>query len=124
MINRYDVMWKDIKVGVLEEHLDDYGRTLRIILEKPNGLEQPYDLCIRAENNIVDNETVWWWVNDRITPKTQDGIEEKLKKMGLSEYDPWEIFKYNNGMTTDDFSWVKFHPEKDWNYHILSKYAE
>ena len=124
-MNKYNIYWKDICVGILYEEFD-IVRKLRIELnEKAFELYRPIPLIVRSVNGVVDNENTWWWINDRITPRTQEGIEEKLANMGMSEYEPWAIFQYNNGMLFDDFVWVGFDLTKTfYNWHPRAQYVD
>lgn len=58
----------------------------------------PLEFAIKG----VNIETLAIFLNDRILPKTRQHLEWALADLGLEEYDEFEIFKKNHGLTTDD----------------------
>lgn len=68
----------------------------------------PIVFRFRANGNIVEHEPLMQWIKNRVTPYNQDGIEEKLAEMGMSEYNAYMIFRDGNGLKLNDWIWVKF----------------
>lgn len=113
-LNFYDIMWKDIVIGTLREEWGDFGQELSIKLDPSKEQYYPMDFEYLHENYRFDDQGVMDWIEDRIIPRTQDGVEEVLEDLGLSEYIQWDIFVHNNGMSFEDDVWVKF--KKDYTY--------
>lgn len=109
----YDIMRKNEKVAELIYEDTKYGYTLCIHPTDYGKL--PHDLKGMIEdlstNGNLNHEQTLEWIKGRITPQTQDGVEEKLKSMGILEYDEWKIFQYSKGIDIEDYTWVKFQPE-------------
>ena len=98
-------MVKDKKVGFLEEVKGQFESTLRFILTSEDA---PWELKLRANNNIVSEEDTLWWLEERIVPRTRHNIDEIIKELGLSEYSMWHIVTGTNAMSLEDYSWINF----------------
>lgn len=118
-IKKYDLMWKDNKIGTFYEEFDR-KRSFRIeltdevlaeIIGKDIGYCHPYSkLKLRLNpEGFIDDEGVRLFISFRVMPKNRMNCDEILREMGLSEYDQFAIFKKNNGACTKDDLWVNFH---------------
>ena len=114
MVNVYNIKTMDVTIGKLIETWGNFGQELRIELDPTKEKYYPLDFKLLHNNYCFDDKEVMEWIKDRITPRTQDGIEEKLKEMGMSEYVPWDIFRYAKGMCFEDDTWVQFEPELEY----------
>lgn len=58
---------------------------------------------------------------ERIFPPERVNARELLHQMGMLEYNPWEILKFNH-MTSNDFFWMhdELKPEMFWTHHPLA----
>lgn len=111
MFNKYDYIADFIEIQT------DFGVKLRIEL-KPNLdlSEFKYsDLRVLQKGSILDDSAVRFWIDNRITPATQDGIEDKLRDWGLSEYNQLAIMHKTLGICGDDYYWIQFNPKADFD---------
>lgn len=55
----------------------------------------------------VEHEQVLRFIKDRVTPPTREGIEDILKELGMTHYDPEEFFFRTQGREMGDlFSFI------------------
>lgn len=109
---KYDLMMFNTKIG--EFQIDDtvVPRQFRIVmLEKFIGDFRLEILNVRQKDGIVDDKGVREFIKSRVVPRNRVSIDKLLKRIGLSEYDPYLIFKYNRGSCGKDDTWVKFNDE-------------
>ena len=59
-----------------------------------------------AKFHLVDVEVVW--AKKRIFPKNRMDCKEILKRMGLPDYNAWEIVKRTNACLMEDPYWLRF----------------
>lgn len=71
----------------------------------------PMLLKVLQTDGFVDWKMTRWFIENRVTPSYQDGIEDKLKEMGMEEYDAYLIFRDGNGFNEHDFVWFVFNEE-------------
>ncbi|MBR1599611.1 MAG: hypothetical protein IJ661_11965 [Lachnospiraceae bacterium] len=128
-IEKYDFMCATEKIGDFYVDHGVCGRSFKVILDtdlsNSNGF---YDkLFVLQKNNIIDDKGVRFFIEHRVMPKARMNCNELLQEMGFSEYDQYEIFRYNSGACEKDYYWVKFLPNLtfyDVNYKaeaIMSK---
>lgn len=79
-------------------------------------------------DNVLDrNKSDLLWlclVDERIVPTYRQNISECLQRIGLTTYDPWQIFKRCNGWNVNDVLWVSpepVDPETFWEMHPFAK---
>lgn len=109
---RYDLMCITEKIGEFSVEYGERGRVFSIILDTDlSGNDIHAKLYVLQENNVIDDEGVRFFMSHRVMPRNRINGDRLLRAMGLSEYDQYEIFKYNNGACGKDYFWVKFSPE-------------
>ena len=63
------------------------------------------------DGKVVDApmERLVEWAEDRVMPEDRIGVEEILKELGLTRYDPWDIVKRTGAKASylDDY-WIDF----------------
>lgn len=108
MSDKYKFMWKKECIGELRAERTMVGIKLSVQFDPSKEDLIPYDLKIRMIDYKLDHDKVWDWIVSRIIPATQDGIEEKMEWLGLTEYSEWQIFKMSYGMNNMDYAWIDF----------------
>ncbi len=99
----FSVMWKDEKtadVYVSEDH-----KTVRIEKYTDHCCKMPFG----GNNNTI--ERIYNFLCDRWIPAARSDMKERLRDLGLSEYNPWEIVKKTHGVMWEDSIWLKFEGE-------------
>lgn len=110
-IKRYEMVNRGKHIGWF---IEDYtGLKVKLKIEFKEGvtvLDVPLTLryFFNLNSKEMFNDDVWFWVKNRVTPPTQDGIEDKLKAMGMSEYSPLAILHFIEGKSTRDKMYIKF----------------
>lgn len=116
----YDFMCCNTKIGVFYVDEDCIGREYKIELI-PKYLEIPTFLYLRMLHNgdfVIEDDMVRHFIKGRVMPRTRHNAEDILRRMGLSEYDPYLIAKQCRLSTTDDNYWVDFFGERMEDFHI------
>lgn len=113
MIKSYDFYYKTIIIGKYTEEWNPPNRVkLSIQLYDNFNLTKGIFIGLRVladENRFIDDKGVRFFIENRVTPAYQDGIEDKLRRWGLDHYSQLGIFHAVNGMNPKDHLWVKFH---------------
>lgn len=133
-IKKFDVMWRNVKVGIFYEIYNE-KRVLEIRLledvlatvqKEQVGAEHPlFKLVLRADyNGYINNEGVRLFISFRVMPKNRMGCDKVLRQLGLSEYDQYAIFKKNNGACTKDDLWVNFNGVRYEDFHPRALYTD
>lgn len=111
-IEEYDLMCTTEKIGTFTVQTSKEGRKFKIILDTDLSNRGTYaKLYVLQNNNVIDDEGVRFWISHRVMPRNRINGDKLLKAMGISEYDPYAILKYNNGYCNKDYFWIKFFPE-------------
>lgn len=78
------------------------------------GVPRPYFLMVRP-----DSLGLQAWIEDRITPKTRQGLSNSLRELGVPFYSiPW-LLCTSNGMSVNDDFWMKFRDFGEQTYEDL-----
>ena len=79
MYHKYDYIADFIEIYT------DFGVELRIEIKPEVNLTQfkYIDLKVLQKDRVLDDKEVRFWIDNRVTPATQEGIEDKLKKLGF-----------------------------------------
>ena len=87
-------------------HLSEDGQSLCANEGVPQ-YDLPLNLFIgdKREVPLVD---VVVWAKKRIFPKNRMDCKEILKRMGLPDYNAWEIVKRTNACLMEDPYWLRF----------------
>lgn len=113
MIKSYDFYYKNIVIGKYSEEWNPPKRVkFSIQLYNNFNIEKAVFIKLRAiadANRFIDDRGVRFFIDNRVTPEYQDGIEDKLRRWGLDHYNKLGIFHAVNGMTPKDHLWIKFH---------------
>jgi hypothetical protein len=112
-IKRYKMFWEREYIADFVEYHKDTGVELNIEIIPTCDLTQFkfYELNYWQKNRVVGDEGVRFWMDERCTPATQDGIDEKLKLWGLSEYDQLSIMHQSGAVNPMDRYWIQFNPK-------------
>ena len=123
-IEVYDLMMFNTPIGEFQVENTDRGRRFKIALKQEFiGDFRLRTLTPLQENGVIDDEGVRTYIKGRVVPRNRTSIDRILKDMGLSEYDPYQIFKYNRGSKDTDDTWVKFNEdEKFEDFHPRRRY--
>lgn len=106
--------------------IEDNGM-LQIKLNRDLDLNNFRYWALRAiqKDYIIDDKGVRFWIDERCIPEYQDGIEEKLKLWGMSEYDQLAIMHQSLAINLMDALWVQFNPKATFDRnHPRGKYFE
>lgn len=55
---------------------------------------------------------LYHFIEERCVPRTRVNINDLLKCMGLSEYNPYDIVRITHGVMVDDCYWLRFPEER------------
>lgn len=66
------------------------------------------------------------WASKRCFPPNRIGVEKLLVKLGLTEYNGWEIVKRTGGHMSGDYFWIDFRtvPPKSEASRLIDEAAE
>lgn len=113
-VKQYKLFDRDKQIGVFTEDWSDKakGVQLSITLDRSLDLNHYRYWALRAiqKDYVIDDWGVRFWIDERCTPETQDGIDDKLKAWGLSEYDQLSIMHQSSAINLMDSLWVQFNP--------------
>lgn len=108
MLKRYVLYNRDVPIGMF---IEDYtNRVMRLRMEIdltiPKNLMPLSFPPIMDENGVIDHKGVEFWLSFRVMPPTQQGADEVLEKLGLSEYSALSIFHVLKGRTRRDDMYI------------------
>lgn len=123
-IESYDLMMFNTPIGKFEIDDTNRGRHFKITLKQEFiGDFRLRTLTPLQKDGVIEDEGVRTYIKGRVVPRNRTSIDRILKDMGLSEYDPYQIFKYNRGSKDTDDTWVKFNEdEKFEDFHPRRRY--
>lgn len=114
MIEYYDLLWKteaeEAVIGEIQYDVenDKYAATLNEgIKEFPTLL-----FGIFAQGNRANDKKVRSYIDSCVISKNIPNLAEALEWMGLSEYNQWEIYKYNKGKNQNDLAQIRLREAK------------
>lgn len=114
-VNHYGLFDRDIQIGEFVEDWTDKtcGVQLSIVLRQDLDLNNYRYWGLRAlqKDMLINDKGVRFWIDERCTPVTQDGVERKLKAWGMSEYDQLTIMHQSMAVNMMDSFWIQFNPE-------------
>lgn len=114
-VKHYNLYDRNIKIGEFIEDWTDNARgvQLSIVLKPDLDLSdfRYWALGALQQGMVINDKGVRFWIDERCTPATQDGIEEKLKVWGMSEYDQLTIMHQSAAINLMDSLWVQFNPD-------------
>lgn len=108
----------DVYVGKLTKR----GGTLSFLVEND---KDPIAIQAIEYKGLAsgDPQRLWFHlIDERIMPEDRQDLQEALALLGLSVYDPWEVFKRAGGVNINDFVWTSkdpVDPETFWRNHPL-----
>ncbi len=112
VIKRYEILngrFEDICIGVLYEDYTQFP--MRMHIEVTRDIISPVlPLSYKPlmdENRVIDHKGVEFWISCRVMPPTQDGCDEKLRQLGLSEYSALALFHLFNGESNRDSLYIR-----------------
>lgn len=109
--NSYKLYYEREYIADFIEIYTDFGIELKIKDSCDLSKFEFADLNALQKDRVIDTEGVEYWIDERCTPATQDGIEEKLKIWGLSEYNQLDIMHRSSAITFSDRYWIAFNPK-------------
>lgn len=111
--NEWTMYYRTFEIG---KFIEEYNprRTVRIELGSL-VMENLYDIRFLyfsqyEHDGVLEDKETREWVKRRVFPKTRMNADELLRELGLSEYDPIEILKKNQGACCKDQIWIEFIP--------------
>lgn len=120
----YDLMMFNTPIGEFQVENTDRGRRFNITLKQEFiGDFRLRTLTPLQKDGLIDDEGVRTYIKGRVVPRNRTSIDRILKDMGLSEYDPYLIFRHNRGSKDTDDTWVKFNAgERFEDFHPRRRY--
>ena len=119
MLEIYEIIWRNsMTTGYLEYNTktDKFQAYLKNgAAGNPRGL-----FGILHTDSIVDDRRVRAYIDDCVVPRTRENIDDILRNMGLPYYDPWEIYKLNNGENMSDYAGIRLYKKIESNEFINS----
>lgn len=64
-------------------------------------------LPIEFKKGIVNDRLIRCFFEERITPDTRQGLQEKLHENGMEYYDPETLIRFQHGRCIADKYWLK-----------------
>lgn len=83
-----------------------------VVLDGISKEYTPFDLFKMWTTREATMEEFINWASDRCFPPDRIGVEERLRRLGLTEYDGWEIVKRTGGHMSTDHFWIDFNPRE------------
>lgn len=74
-----------------------------------------YEGLCPLHESMTTVEEVLHALRDMIVPETRANIKEVLHSLGLEEYDVFKIVRKTRGILYNNFSWIRFSDEMDFN---------
>lgn len=108
---KYDMMLGTYKMGLFVIEKGRTGREIHLELDLKyrDYYGAPDELYRYADKNgYVAEKYVWEYIEDRVAPRTQAGIDELLESVGIYDYDPLYMYICGNGASPQDPVWVQF----------------
>ena len=120
----YDLMMFNTPIGKFEIDDTNRGRHFKITLKQEFiGDFRLRTLTPLQKDGVIEDEGVRTYIKGRVVPRNRTSIDRILKDMGLSEYDPYLIFRYNRGSKDTDDTWVRFNEnERFEDFHPRRRY--
>lgn len=114
MTEYYDMIWRYEKeeavIGELRYDLDHQKFSADLL---DDAKDFPTLLFgIFAQGKKADDRKVRDYIDSCVISKNLPNIQEALEWMGLSEYDQWEIYKYNKGKNNHDLAGIRYRETK------------
>lgn len=109
MIDKYVLMYQDVKVGdfIYDTNTKKFRFTKydEIVSRKylPLGMYSYVNWNIDYKPTHDD---IVFWLKDRVVPEERANIDEILKAMGLIDYDFWELCRRTRAMCMEDYFWL------------------
>ena len=113
MLESYNFLKKDKIIGILSYDTETKKFSFKKISK--NKKDYPLPFFIHTPfNDDVEDDILYNYLEERVIDKNNMGINEVLDMLGLSEWNLYDILKYNNGKTNRDMFWIDFkHPLKN-----------
>ena len=70
--------------------------------------DESESFILLPKDGHVSEDKMELWLAERIVPRTRIGIDDNLRKMGLTEYDELGILKYTKGRHPSDSCYIDF----------------
>lgn len=100
--NKFETYWKEELCTIVE--LDEVGNCVHI--------ERPVTTIPKQQlNGKQTRESIYDFIVSRCFEEARPDKYELLNRLGLTEYNPWEIVKVTHGRLWDDYLWIKFEGE-------------
>lgn len=104
MVKKYRIFNRKVPFATLYEDYTKRPMQMHIQVDKDiplNQLPKSYP-PLMDENYVINHKGVEFWISNRVMPPTQDGVEEKLELLGLSEYSALGLFHLFDGRSNRD----------------------
>lgn len=70
------------------------------------------EIPLKQFNKKPDLFQIFDWLEERSYPRNRTNVNELLREIGLTHYDPKEIVKKTHGVMWEDFICIKFKDEE------------
>lgn len=100
---KFSVMWKNEKTA--DVSISEDRKTVEIKKYTDDICKMPFG----GNNDTI--ERVYNFISGRWISISRPDVMERLKDLGLSEYNPWEIIKKTHGIMWEDSLWIRFDGE-------------
>ena len=111
LINRYDS--EAIPIGVLSYEYSVYRFRYfeKCRADLPDGFYKVSGFDDMNPERVYESDRLFWVFADRMTPRSRPDFNDRLKKLGMTEFDEWEYLK-RSGLRrmTDGYELIE--PEK------------
>lgn len=114
MTEYYDIIWRYEKeeevIGELQYDLDNQKFSAVLFDSAKDFPTLLFGMF--AQGKKADDRKVRDYIDSCVISKNLPNIQEALEWMGLSEYDQWEIYKYNKGKNNHDLAGICYRETK------------
>lgn len=115
MTEYYDIIWrydekKEELIGELCYDLDNKKFSAVLFDDAKDFPTLLFGMF--AQGKKADDRKVRDYMDSCVISKNLPNIQEALEWMGLSEYDQWEIYKYNKGKNNHDLAAIRYRETK------------
>lgn len=107
----FEVMWKDELIASVS--ITENRKIIEVKKYSDDIAKQPF------WGGKIDLNRIYQFIEFRCFEEARPDKKELLKKLGLTEYNPWEIVRKTHGRLFDDFLWLRF-PEENITWKDVS----
>lgn len=105
MVERFIIYNHDDPIGELEYNTVT-NKFRAKLLDDTKGWP-PVLFGIREPVYEVSDERFRYYMGNCVMPPTRENVDDVLRSIGAPGYDPWYIYKYNNGRNYNDYAHIE-----------------